>query len=139
MTQFRPLLLRLFPAALITALFCGVAFVVFGAIMSGASILEFLYLGLLMFIMSFVVGLVGGIVLLAIVSIFRMHRYVALVFFLIAVQVIAGFIQIYVLSIKPPSLSSIEWKLSLISAPASIIAWYQSVYYVWKQKEQKIA
>lgn len=91
--------------------------------------LELVYIATLSFAVALVVALLGGAVLLAIVVALRLRLISSLLLFLIVIQVIAIKLEMYFFE---SGLNDISWQYGLISVPASLIAWYRSVYYVYR-------
>ncbi len=116
---------RLFPAALATSLFAGVAHAIAVAIAARSVGLELLYIATLTFMIALVVAFIGGAVLLAIVSLLRLTPLPALILFVIAIQAVAIGLEMTIFEI---GLKEISWQYGLITIPAAVIAWYQSVY-----------
>ncbi len=125
MSKSPPLFQRLFPAAIATSLFAGVAHAIAVAIAARSVGLELLYIATLTFVIALIIAFIGGAVLLAIVSLLRLTPLPALILFVITIQAIAIGLELTVFEI---GLKDISWQYSLITIPAAIIAWYQSVY-----------
>lgn len=129
MRRMRALLARLLPAAVVTAGFAGIAHAVMVAIAARSVGLELIYIGSLSFVVAFVVAVAGGAVLLAITGLLRLGLVASLIMFLLSIQAIAIWLQFYLFEFQT-GWSDVSWEYGLISVPASLIAWHQSVFSV---------
>ncbi|WP_065383321.1 hypothetical protein [Hyphomonas sp. ND6WE1B] len=126
------LLWRLWPAAVATAAFAALAHAVLVAIAARSIGLELVYIAGLSFVVALVVALIGGAVLLAIVRVLRFGLISSLLLFLVAVQAVAIWLQFYLFEFQN-GWADISWQYGLISVPASLVAWHQSVFYFHKR------
>lgn len=129
MRETQSLFHRLFPAAFATAIFAALAHAGLVAIAARSIGLELVYIASLSFIVALVVALLGGAALLAVVVAFKLKPVSSLLLFLIVIQVIAIRLEMYFFE---GGFNEISWQYGLISVPASLIAWYRSVYYVYR-------
>ncbi|MCV0378080.1 hypothetical protein [Nitratireductor sp.] len=127
MRETQPLFHRLFPAAIATSIFAALAHAVLVGIAARSIGLELVYIAAV----TFVVALVGGAVLLAIVAALKLRPVSSLLLFLIVIQAIAIRLEMYLFE---GSFSDISWQYGLISVPASVIAWHQSVYCAYRER-----
>ena len=121
---------RLLPAANAMSLVAALGHAIAVAIAGGIG-LELVYIAVLTYFVAIVAAVPAGAVLLAIVGFFRINLVVSLLFFLVAVQSMAVWLEMYFFEI---GLADISWQYGFISVPASLTAWYFSVYYVWKNQ-----
>lgn len=121
---------RLLPAANATAL-TATALHVFGlGLLSGLSF-ELIYIAILTYILTMIVGLLFGAVLLLLVSLLKLGPLLSLLlFFLVAQFAIMGLSMMFFES----EFGDLIGVYHLISIPPIIVAWYYSVAYVWKKK-----
>ncbi|GAB3284484.1 hypothetical protein [Parahaliea aestuarii] len=124
-----PYFRRLFPAAFTTAAFAALAHAVLVAIAAGSIGAELVYIAALSFVVALVVAAPCGAVLLATVGTLKLKPIPSLLLFLVAIQVIAVGLEMYFFE---NGISDTSWQYGLISVPASLIAWHQSVYFVHK-------
>lgn len=122
---------RFLPAAFATAVFAALAHAVSVGGAAKSIGLELVYIAVLTFVVALVVAPIGGAVLLAIVSELKLRPLPALLLFLVAIQGVAIGLGMYFFE---SSFGDIPWQYGLISVPASLVAWYQSVYFVRKNK-----
>ena len=134
MSKSPPLFHRLFPAALATSLFAGVAHAIAVAIAARSVGLELLYIATLTFMIALVVAFIGGAVLLTIVSLLRLTPLPALILFVIVIQAVAIGLEMTLFEI---GLKDISWQYGLITIPAAVIAWYQSVYLAYQTASRR--
>lgn len=120
---------RLFPAAINTAGFAALAHAALVAIAARSIGLELIYIATLSFVVVLVVALLVGSALLLVVGVFNLKLGSSLLLFVIAIQAVAIGLEMHFFEI---GLNDISWQYGLITAPASLIAWYCSVYHVWK-------
>ncbi len=131
MRETQPLFRRLFPAAIATSIFAALAHAVLVGIAARSIGLELAYIAAVTFVVALVVALVGGAVLLAIVAALKLRPVSSLLLFLIVIQAIAIRLEMYLFE---GSFSDISWQYGLISVPASVIAWHQSVYCAHRER-----
>jgi hypothetical protein len=86
--------------------------------------LELVHIAALSFPVALFVALPGGAVLLAIVAMLKLKPLPALVLFVVAIQMVAIALEMYLFE---SGLDDISWQYGLISIPAALIAWYYSV------------
>ncbi|MEZ5986128.1 MAG: hypothetical protein R3B94_09270 [Hyphomonas sp.] len=132
MLQMHALIARLLPAAVTTAAFAGVAHAAMVAVAARSVGLELLYIAILSFVVAFMVAVAGGAVLLAITGMLRLGLVASLLLFLISIQAIAIWLEFYLFEFRS-GWADVSWQYGLISVPASLIAWHQSVFYVHKR------
>ena len=132
MTNARELFARLLPAATMTSAFAALAHAAMVAVPARSVGFELVYIAVLSFLVAFVIALLGGAVLLAVTGWLRLGLLSSLLFFLIVIQVVAICMQFYLFDFEG-SWADISWQYGLISVPAAMIAWYQSVFYVHKR------
>lgn len=125
----RTLLARLLPAAVVTAGFAGIAHAVMVAIAARLVGPELIYIASLSFVVAFFVAVAGGAVLIAIAGLLRLGVVASLILFLVSIQAVAIWLQFYLFEFQG-SWADISWEYGLISVPASLIAWHQSVFSV---------
>ena len=123
---------RLWPAAVATAAFAALAHAALVAVAARSFGLELAYIAVLSFVVALVVALIGGAVLLAIVRVLRLGLISSLLLFLIAVQAVAIWLEFYFFEFQN-GWADISWQYGLISVPASLVAWHQSVFYNHKR------
>lgn len=123
---------RLFPAAVMTAGFSALAHAALVAVAAGTVGLELVAIASLSFAVAIVVALAGGAVLLAIVGVLKLKPLSSLLLFFVAVQLVAIRLAIYLFELQD-GWAEIPWQYGLISVPASLIAWHQSVYHVQRR------
>ena len=116
---------RLFPAAFQTAVFAGVAHAVLVAIAARSVGLESLFIATLTCFIVLCVALPGGFVLLTLVCAFRLPLFASLLLFMITAQAITIWLEMFVFEI---GFKDVSWQYGLISAPASVIAWYSAIF-----------
>lgn len=127
--QTRALFARLLPTAFATAAFAGIAHAVMVAIAARSVGLELIYIGGLSFVVAFVVAIAVGAILLVITGLLRLGLVASLIMFLLSIQAIAIWLQFYLFEFQT-GWSDVSWEYGLISVPASLIAWHQSVFFV---------
>ena len=132
MSRTSALFRRLLPAASYTAAFAAIAHAVLVAIAAREIGLELGAIAGLSFAVAIVVALAGGAILLAVVAIFKLRPVPSLVLFVIAVQLVAIWLEFVFFEFEN-GWADISWQYGLISVPASLIAWHQSVYIAQKQ------
>ena len=132
MHQKRALLARLIPAAVATAGFAAIAHAALVAVAARSIGLELVYIAGLSYVVALVVALTGGAVLLTIVKVLRLGIVSSLLLFLVAIQAVAIWLQFYFFEFQN-GWADISWQYGLISVPASLLAWHQSVFYVHKR------
>ncbi|MBN7796962.1 hypothetical protein [Parahaliea mediterranea] len=120
---------RLFPAAATTAAFAALAHATLVAIAARSIGPELVYIAVFSFVVALVVATLGGAVLLAIAGALKLKPIPSLLLFLVAIQAVSVGLEMYFFE---NSFNDISWQYGLISVPASLIAWYQSVYYLQK-------
>lgn len=120
---------RLLPAAFVTACFAALAHALLVAVAARSIRLELVYIAALSFVVALVVALIGGAVLLFIVGGLKLKPLPSLLLFLIAIQAVTVGLEMYFFE---SGWADISWQYGLISVPVSLIAWYQSVYFVHK-------
>lgn len=122
---------RLVPAATITAGFAAIAHAALVAVAARSVGLETVAIAALSFAVALVVALVGGVLLLAIVAMLRLGLITSFLLFFVSVQLIAIWLEFFFFEFQN-GWADISWQYGLISVPASLIAWHQSVYAVHK-------
>lgn len=122
---------RLVPAAAMTAIFAGVAHAALVAVAARMVGLETVAIAALTFGVALVVALAGGMLLLAIVAMLRLGLIQSLILFFVSVQLIAIWLEFFFFEFQN-GWADISWQYGLISVPASLIAWHQSIYAVYK-------
>lgn len=132
MHRKRALLARLIPAAVATAGFAAIAHAALVAVAARSIGLELVYIAGLSYVVALVVALTGGAVLLTIVKVLRLGIVSSLLLFLVAIQAVAIWLQFYFFEFQN-GWADISWQYGLISVPASLLAWHQSVFYVHKR------
>ena len=120
---------QLFPAAMATAVFAAFAHAGLVAIAARSIGLELLYIAGLSFVVALVPALAGGTILLLICGIFALRLPASLLLFFVVIQAVA--IELEMLFFEG-GFNDISWQYGLITAPASVVAWYRSVYYAHK-------
>ncbi|MGB2253530.1 MAG: hypothetical protein ACPH56_00790 [Spongiibacter marinus] len=78
---------------------------------------------------ALVPALAGGAILLLICGIFALRLPASLLLFFVVIQAVA--IELEMLFFEG-GFNDISWQYGLITAPASVVAWYRSVYYAHK-------
>lgn len=129
MRETLPLFHRLLPAALATSVFAALAHAALVAVAARSIGLELVYIAAVSFVAALVVALLGGATLLAAVVALKLKPAASLLLFLIVIQAIAVALEMYLFE---SGLRDISWEYALISIPASLIAWHQSVYYAYR-------
>lgn len=129
MQQTRGLFARLLPAAVATAAFAAIAHAAMVAVAARAIGFELVYIAGLSFVVGVFVALVGGAVLLAITGLLRLRLISSFLLFLISIQAVVILLEFYFYDFRN-GWADISWQYGLISVPASLIAWYQSVFFV---------
>lgn len=123
---------RLFPAAIITAGFAALAHAALVAVAARSIGLELVAIASLTFAVAIVVALAGGAVLLAVVGALKLKPLPSLFLFFVAVQCVAIWLEMFLFDFES-GWADISWQYGLISVPASLIAWHQSVFHVQKR------
>ena len=132
MQWIRALFARLLPAAVATAAFAAIAHAAMVAVAARSIGFELVYIAGLTFVVGVVVALAGGVVLLAITGLLRLGLISSFLLFLISIQAVAILLEFYFFEFRN-GWADISWQYGLISVPASLIAWYQSVFFVHKR------
>lgn len=120
-----PLFRRLFPAAVAVSVFAALVHAGLVAIDARSIGLELVHIAALSFLVALFVALPGGAVLLAVVAILKLKPLPSLGLFVAAVQMVAIALEMYPFE---SGLDDISRQCGLISIPASLVAWYYSVY-----------
>ena len=120
---------RLLPSAFTTSVFVAIAHALFVAIAARSIGLLLVYIGALTFFVALIISIVNGAVLLAVVAALKLKLFASLILFVVFIQAVSIWFQMTFFEI---GLKDIFWDYCFISVPASLIAWYQSVYYVHK-------
>ena len=123
---------RLWPAAVATAAFAALAHAALVAVAARSIGLELASIAVLSFIVALVVALIGGAVLFAIVRVLRLRLISSFLLFLITIQAVAIWLQFYFFEFQN-GWADISWQYGLISVPASLVAWHQSVFCIHKR------
>ncbi len=132
MHRKRALLARLIPAAVATAGFAAIAHAGLVAVAARSIGMELVYIAGLSYVVALVVALIGGAVLLAMVKVLRLGLVSSFLLFLVSIQAVAIWLQFYFFEFQI-GWADISWQYGLISVPASLVAWHQSVFYIHKR------
>lgn len=132
MHRKRALLARLIPAAVATAGFAAIAHAGLVAVAARSIGMELVYIAGLSYVVALVVALIGGAVLLAMVKVLRLGLVSSFLLFLVSIQAVAIWLQFYFFEFQN-GWADISWQYGLISVPASLVAWHQSVFYIHKR------
>lgn len=124
---------RLLLAGFITASFAALAHTAFVLFAEGYFAMDAFFIFSLSLVVAFIVALIGGTILLAIAGLLKLRPLPALILFLITIQAISIGLEAYIYRI---SFVDMSWEYGLISVPASIIAWYFSVYWVHRAQQK---
>lgn len=118
---------QLLPAAMATATFAAFAHAVLVAIAAQSVGLELLYIAGLSFVVALIPAVAGGAFLLVFTGVFALRLPWSLLLFFVVIQLVAIEIEMWLFE---SSIEDVSWQYGLITVPASIIAWYRSIYYV---------
>lgn len=124
---------RLVPAALGAAAFAAIAHAVLVAIAARSVGLELLAIASLTFPVALVVACSAGAVLLAIVTSLKLKLLPSMALFVIAAELATIWLEFFFFEFTN-DWRDLSWQYSLISVPASLLAWHQSVYHVQRHR-----
>ncbi|ART81364.1 hypothetical protein CBP31_00880 [Oceanisphaera profunda] len=131
----KKLLGRLIPAANATALVAAISHVASLTYVTGYLGVEGMYVAFLTYLITFVVVIPFGAVLLGVVGLFNVGLTLSLGLFLIAAQFAVLAISTLLFGFEP---KSIPLQYAYSSVPAALIAWYFSVYHVWRKDRNDV-
>ena len=123
----KQLLSRLLPAANLAAVVAALFHVLGVGVAAGSIGLESLAIAILTYLIAFVVAVPAGFALLAVVAAFGMGLVSSMLVFLTAAQLLTAAL---ISTLFESELSDFPVQYALVSVPATIAAWYNSVYRV---------